>query len=109
MLSKMMGLLSGPRSKKILAPAGQWGFSVTKDQDDQEAGVTVKAVLPDSPAAKAKLKPGDRLLTLDGRWTDSVNDTYEAAGFVRPGTAARLVVRRDGKEMELIVNVRAGL
>ena len=66
-------------------------------------------MLSGSPADKAGLKAGDRLLTLDGRWTDSVTDCYAAAGHVLPGTPARLVVRRDGKEVALTVRVQPGL
>ena len=62
----------------------------------------------DSPAAAGGLKVGDRILTLEGRWTDSVADCYRAASYVRAGTAARLVVLRDGKEVELTVKVAAG-
>ena len=47
--------------------------------------MTIKEVLPGSPAAAAGLKVGDRLLTLDGRWTDSLADLYTAAGYVKPG------------------------
>jgi S1-C subfamily serine protease len=82
---------------------------VTKDSKDEDFGVTVKQVLPDSPAAAGGLKVGDRILTLEGRWTDSVADCYRAASYVRAGTAARLVVLRDGKEVELTVKVAAGL
>ncbi len=110
MMSRLMTMLtSGKQERKILTPAGQWGFSVEKKKDDTEAGVNVKAVLDGGAAALAKLQAGDRLLTLDGRWTDSVDDVYRAAGHVRPGTTARLLVRRDGKEMELTVNVKSGL
>jgi hypothetical protein len=105
----VMAILSGAPEKKILAPAGQWGFSVAKDAKDMDAGVTVKEVLPGSPAALGGLKAGDRLLLLDGRWTDSVADCYVAAGFVQPGMTARLTVLRDGKELELTVKVQAGL
>jgi len=106
----MMALLKNPSGehKNVLAPAGQWGFSVAKDAKDESAGVPIKEVLPGSPAAAGGLKVGDRLLTLEGRWTDSVVDCYQAASFVRPGTAARLVVVRDGKEVELTVKVAAG-
>jgi hypothetical protein len=111
LIQKMMGkLLSGNKqTAKILAPAGVWGFRVHKEEGDTEPGVTVKAVLAKSPAAAAGLRPGDRLLTLDGRWTDSVVDCYRAAGYVRPGRTAQLTVKRDGKEMQLTVTVQSGL
>jgi hypothetical protein len=109
-LTGVMAIMKNPTTqKKVLAPAGQWGFSVTKEAQDEAAGISVKDVLPDSPASQAGLKPGDRLLTLEGRWTDSVADCYQAASFVRPGTAARLVVIREGKELELTVKVARGL
>jgi S1-C subfamily serine protease len=112
MLTKMMAMLMGPNNqgqKRIVGSAGQWGFRVAKESQDKEPGVTVREVLPESPAARAGLRKGDRLLTLDGRWTDSVVDCHAAASHVRPGTAARLTIERDGKEMELMVTVQAGL
>jgi hypothetical protein len=103
-------LIEGRSSdRRVLAPAAQWGFLPNKDTADEEAGVVVKEVFAGSAAAAAGFKPGDRLLTLDGRWTDSVADTYQAAGFVKPGTAVKAVVRRDGKEIVLTVTPRAGL
>jgi hypothetical protein len=107
MLAKLLS--SKKQTAKILAPAGVWGFSVHKEEADKEPGVTVKTVLPKSPAEAAGLRPGDRLLTLDGRWTDSVVDCYRAAGHVRPGSAAQLGIQREGKEMQLTVNVQSGL
>jgi hypothetical protein len=112
MLNRMMAMLMAPKNpleKRIVAPAGQWGFRVGKEAGDQQPGVTVREVLQGSPAARAGLRKGDRLLTVDGRWTDSVVDCYEAASHVRPGAVARLTVQRDGKEMELSVTVQAGL
>jgi membrane-associated protease RseP (regulator of RpoE activity) len=94
---------------KRLAPAAQWGVVASKKADDEDAGVDVKAVVEGSPAATAGLKAGDRLLTLDGRWTDSLVDLYTAAGHVKAGTTAAVVVKRDGKEMTLKVKPVAGL
>jgi hypothetical protein len=102
-------LLSSDGEKKVWAPAGLWGFSVAKEAKDEDAGVVVNKVLEGSAASKAGLKAGDRLLTLDGRWTDSVADCYLAASFVRPGQHAVLVIRRDGKDMEIKVSVQSGL
>ncbi len=94
---------------KMLAPAGQWGMSAEKAADDADAGVTIKDVLAGSPAAAAGLKAGDRLLTLDGRWTDTLVDLYTAAGYVKPGATVAVVVTRDGKEMTLKVKPASGL
>jgi hypothetical protein len=110
-ISNMMKALGGDKKAPppVLAPAGQWGFRVARGDKDEEAGVDVKEVLAGSAAAAAGLRAGDRLLTLDGRWTDSVADCYFAASHVRPGSRAVLVVRRGGKEVELTVTVGAGL
>src|SRR5205807_4294682 len=56
----MLALLKGDGAKqKILAPAGQWGFSVTKDAKDEQPGVTVQHVVAGTPAAVAGLHVGD--------------------------------------------------
>jgi hypothetical protein len=95
--------------RKVLAPAAQWGMAARKVKGDEEAGVNLTDVLPGSAAAAAGLRAGDRLLTLDGRWTDSLTDLYTAAGYVKPGTTVAVRVRRDGKELELKVRPGAGL
>jgi hypothetical protein len=110
-MKQMAAMLMGDteHEKKVVGPAAQWGFSVGKNTDDEDPGVVVKTILPDSPAARAGLKEGDRVLTLEGRWTDSVVDCYQAASHVRPGTEASLTILREGKERVLKVRVQAGL
>ena len=61
-----------------------------------------------SAVAAGGLKPGDRLLTLDGRWTDSIGDTFSAASLVKPGRAVKLVVQRGDKEVKLTVKPMKG-
>ncbi len=80
-----------------------------KEAGDEDAGVDVKSVVPGSAADKAGLKRGDRLLTLDGRWTDSIEDLYEAAGFVKAGTKVVVRIKRGGKEMDLEVTPVSGM
>lgn len=112
-MQAMMTMLLNPNpdkgKPKVVAAAGQWGIIVEKDLKDEDAGVTIKTVMGDSAAAKAGLKSGDRLLTIDGRWTDSVGDAYQAAGYVKAGKAAPVVIKRDGKEMKLTVIPVSGL
>ena len=103
-MKEMMDRLTGPNAQKkkapVLAPAGLLGIRVGKEAADENAGVTVKDVLADSPAAAAGFKAGDRLLTLDGRWTDTVADCYLAATLVSPRHPGDGEVLRDGKKLE---------
>lgn len=92
-----------------LAPAALWGFTVAKKSEDEQPGVAIQKVLPEGAAAQAGLQAGDRLLSLDGRWTDSVTDCYRAARYVKPGMEVRIVIQRQGKEMELTVKPSPGL
>jgi hypothetical protein len=98
-----------PPEPKVLTPAAQWGLVLHKEKQDEDAGIAIRDVLPGSPAAEAGLKPGDRLLSLDGRWTDTLADAYLAAGKVKPGLSTNAVIRRDAKEMELTVKPQEGL
>lgn len=100
---------SKPAPPKIAAPAGLWGLVLTKDSDDDSEGVDVKSVMTGGAAAAAGLKAGDRIITIDGRWTDSVADAYTAAGFAKPGKAITVVIKRDGKETKLNVSPKIGL
>ena len=112
MQAMMDKMLSGGGKKPeptVVAPAAVWGFAVDKESDDEDAGVKVTDVLAKAPASAGGLKVGDRLLTLDGRWTDSVADTFTAASIVKPGKAVTLVVKRDGKEVKLTVTPVRGL
>jgi hypothetical protein len=112
-MQAIMKVLLAPKSERekprVLSPGALFGFRVEKEEKDEDAGVTVKEVLPESPAAKAGLKAGDRLLTLDHRWTDSVNDCYYAASRVSAGATVPATLRRDGKEMTVKITTNAGL
>jgi hypothetical protein len=109
-MMKMLFASKKERDKvRMLVPGALFGFRVNKEAKDEDPGVTVKEVLEDSPAAKAGLKAGDRLLTLDGRWTDTINDCYFAASRVHAGATVPVTVRRDGKDTMLRIKTNAGL
>jgi hypothetical protein len=109
MQAALMGDLTNPDAVKILSPAAQWGFLPAKEDKDDEAGVTIKEVFPGGAAAAAGLKSGDRLLTIDGRWTDTIPDLYRAAEYIKPGTTIVATVHRDGKEITIKVKPTSGL
>jgi hypothetical protein len=109
MMKTMMAPKAVRETPRILSPAGLIGIRVEKAKDDEAAGVTVKDVLAGSAAAKAGVKSGDRLLTLDGRWTDTVADLYFASGLIVLDRPVAAQVLRDGKKLELKLTVRPGL
>lgn len=110
-MQSMMKMLTGSQKNepKIATPNGTWGITLKKDQSDEDAGVTIASVAADSPAASAGMKEGDRLLTIDGRWTDSIPDAYLAASFVKIGKPVAVVISRDGKEVTLQLTPAKGL
>jgi hypothetical protein len=101
-------MTAGNQEPKMLAPAAQWGI-LAKEAGDEEAGVLIQSVLSNTPAAEGGLKAGDRLLTLDGRWTDTLRDLYTAASQIKAGNTVLVTVKRDGKELTLKVKPTAGL
>ncbi len=108
--STLLNLMTaGDQTVKVLAPAAQWGLTAKKQASDDEAGVDIEEVLAGSAAAQAGLKAGDRLLTIDGRWTDSLSDLYEIASHLKPDASVPIGIKRAGKEMELRIKLRAGL
>jgi hypothetical protein len=108
--SMLRAMLAGSSNRvKVLDPSTQWGMVAGKAIGDEEPGVTIKQVLPGSPMAAGGLKVGDRLLTLDGRWTDSLKDLFSAAEYVKPGTTVPLKVKRGDRELTLEVTPIAGL
>lgn len=109
MMKRMMAPKAERTTPRVLAPAGVLGIRVEKAKDDEAAGVSITDVLAASAAADAGFKMGDRLLTLDGRWTDTVADLYLAASLIEMGRPVTARVRRDGKQLLLKISPRAGL
>jgi hypothetical protein len=110
LMQTVMGSFGSSKPQpRVAAPAALWGLELAKAGKDEDEGVDVQSVFTGSAAADAGLKAGDRVLTIDGRWTDSLPDAYLAASFVRPGKKAEVVVKRDGKEVRLTVSPKLGL
>ena len=105
MLGRAQARKDGP---PVLVPAAQWGMQVEKPADDTEAGINVTSIYPESAAARAGLKAGDRLLTIDGRWTDTVADCFQVAAAIKPGQAVQVSVQRGAAVVKLTVTPTAG-
>jgi serine protease Do len=68
-------------------------------------GVLVSDVIPDGPAAKAGLKPGDIVLEYDGKKTEAPGDLQRAVGLASPGADAKVKVWREQKEQTVTVKI----
>jgi len=96
----------GPEVKTQAAGA-LWGRVAEKL--DEAAGVKITRVLAGSAAEATGLQVGDRMLTIDGRWTDTMGDTFDALAAIKPGQAVSVVIWRAGQKKEGTVTPRAGL
>jgi aminopeptidase YwaD len=75
---------------------------------DGKPGVLISAVRPGSPAEKAGIERGDRLVELAGT---AIRDLYDMTFVLRqakPGQSAKAVLERGGKRVELSVVFAAG-
>jgi serine protease Do len=70
-----------------------------------KAGVIVSAVTPGAPAEKAGLKPGDIIVSLDGRPIKDGDDLVAEVASRHPGSSIRIGYIRDGKENSASVTI----
>ena len=68
-------------------------------------GVGIAAVDRAGPAARAGIRVGDVVLTINGQTLDNSRDLIRTVAAQPPGGALVLLVRRQGREMELPVTV----
>jgi serine protease Do len=73
----------------------------------QAAGALVDDVQSDGPAARAGLKTGDVILSLDGAAIVDSRDLARKVAGESPGKAVSIKVRRDGRERALGVTIAA--
>jgi regulator of sigma E protease len=111
-----------PLDKIIVAAAGplfSLGLAVTfailvwwvgRPVSESEATTTIGYVLPDSPAEKAGLRAGDRILAIDdqpvSRWSGITSDSVTWRIVRSEGETLRLRIERDGTFEELTATPR---
>src|ERR1700758_873182 len=74
---------------------------------DKARGAMIAAVDPSSPAAQAKLQPGDVILSYDGKPIDRSRQLPRLVAGTPPETSVKFTGGRDGKEHESEIKVAA--
>ncbi|HTT81408.1 MAG TPA: Do family serine endopeptidase [Stellaceae bacterium] len=72
---------------------------------DRSRGAMIAAVDADSPAAGAKLEPGDVILAYDGQAIDRSRELPRLVAATPPGRQVTLAIWRDGKERAVALKV----
>jgi serine protease Do len=90
-----LGVLLQPVSAEVAESLGLAG----------EGGSLVANVEPDSPAARAGLKPGDVVLSANGKPLESVKALARTVADARPGSTLTLEVSREQKTRNLQVTI----
>ncbi len=72
---------------------------------NEPRGALVSAVLEDEPAARAGVKTGDVILSVNGRRVETANGLLRKIAALEPGDTARLTVWRKGREVKLSVTL----
>ncbi|MEP6755105.1 MAG: PDZ domain-containing protein [Chthonomonadales bacterium] len=90
----------------IIAPAAVWGFSIERSLTN--VGVQVTKVRAGSPS-DGILRPGDRILTIDGRWTDSIREAFNAVSVIEPGAPIEVKILRGKQPLKLRITPARGI
>jgi serine protease Do len=68
-------------------------------------GALVSGVSPEGPAAKAKLRDGDFIVSIDGKKVDNTNELRNTVAGIEPGKTIKVEFYREGKKQTADVKV----
>lgn len=91
-----LGLLMQPLSNDLAASLGM----------DKAEGALVTEVLENSPAHQAGIRPGDVIVRYDGQSVENPARLSKAVSMSNPGHRARLMVVREGRYLEIQVDLQ---
>jgi uncharacterized iron-regulated protein len=76
---------------------------ILKQQKEDQKGLWIERVIPDSPAEKAGLLPGDQLVAVEGKEVTRVKEIHQALEQKGWGADVTFTILRDGLKKEITV------
>lgn len=78
---------------------------IVPEGDDREPRVVVRSVVPDSPADRAGIYPGDRIVAFNGKTFSDVQGLIDSIRTTAADTEVQLKLDRDGNEIDVEVTL----
>jgi hypothetical protein len=103
-LAKLTAAFIGKQPEDQLHPRGFLGIELIESSIE----LKIAGILADSPASKASLKVGDRVVKVGGKTVNTLKAARAAVAEVKPGEKVALVLDRDGKTIELTLTAGEG-
>ena len=104
-LMEWAGKFMGAKATPDMAPRGFLGLELESAKDK----VFVKAVLENSPAAKAGVKAGDQITKVQGRTVENLDDVAKHANKLTADKEVKLTILRGTDKKELTFKTGEGL
>ena len=82
-------------------------MGIVPDQDAAGPGWLIAAVMPEGGAAKAGMKDGDRILSVDGKTITGLSDYYKATEKKKAGDVVEVKITRGNEDLTLQVELAA--
>jgi len=78
---------------------------ILEQQKEGQKGLRVEKVIPESPAEKAGLYPGDRLVSVEGKEITKIKDIHHALEQKGWGNDITFTIMREGMEKKITVKL----
>jgi S1-C subfamily serine protease len=94
-----------PKKSTGTTPKAFLGITVGQPAEEEQQGVTVQQVMPQSPAAEAGMKKGDVIQRVEKRRVESYDELLSALSSYKAGDEVAFDVQRDGQTKHLTVTL----